>query len=301
MSNVHDPTAVYANRRIDGLYDTIVDQALALPDHTALAVADYNTDFVRSVNPHTNNFSYVGANTGREAEMILFGQITPAVLGTKFSARGDFYAANGDENALIDDKTRVKFAFNLCQPFSAPKQMGILFDNQIATLNEIMDADADELKDQGKSTLIKRCTSSSVNPTDPASFHDLINIKTGPIYIVPKDSKPSPAKKSKITKRSIDSALPSDEVNETVAIQNELSMSNEPSSPSSEPHTITTNDLYDPTILYDYGGHPFAHVNSKLRQLDMRNKDNNLVRPEEWYSTFRPGALIMARVRPISI
>ncbi|KAH7903605.1 hypothetical protein BJ138DRAFT_1131298 [Hygrophoropsis aurantiaca] len=61
---------------------------------------------------------------------------------------------------------------------------------------------------------------SAGNPTDLASFHDLINIKTGPIYIAPKDSKPSPAKRSKITKRSIDSALSGNESNETVAIQN---------------------------------------------------------------------------------
>jgi hypothetical protein len=58
---------------------------------------------------------------------------------------------------------------------------------------------------------------------------------------------------------------------------------------------ITTNMFYEPTVLPDYGGDLFQHVNAKLRQLDIRNVENVLIPPQEWYSSLRRGTLVMIR------
>ncbi|KAF8123342.1 hypothetical protein EV363DRAFT_1300520 [Boletus edulis] len=56
---------------------------------------------------------------------------------------------------------------------------------------------------------------------------------------------------------------------------------------------ITTNTLYPPNVLPDYGGDLFSHVHAKLRQLDIRNIDDKLVHPQDWYSKLRQGTLVM--------
>ena len=58
---------------------------------------------------------------------------------------------------------------------------------------------------------------------------------------------------------------------------------------------MTTNNLYDPTVLPDYGGDLFRHVHAKLHQLDFRNIDDNLITPDDWYSELRQGTLVMVR------
>ncbi|KAH7902786.1 hypothetical protein BJ138DRAFT_1121102 [Hygrophoropsis aurantiaca] len=62
-----------------------------------------------------------------------------------------------------------------------------------------------------------------------------------------------------------------------------------------EAPAATTNDLHDPHILSDYGGPLFRHERSMLKQLDMRDENNELVPPSAWYSTFTPGSLVMVR------
>ncbi|KAG1752316.1 uncharacterized protein EDB91DRAFT_1077748 [Suillus paluster] len=37
------------------------------------------------------------------------------------------------------------------------------------------------------------------------------------------------------------------------------------------------------------------HVNAKLQQLDIRNVDNDLIAPQEWYSSLKRGTLVMIR------
>lgn len=59
---------------------------------------------------------------------------------------------------------------------------------------------------------------------------------------------------------------------------------------------ITTNTFYEPTVLPDYGGDLFQHVNAKLHQLDIRNMENVLIPPQEWYSNLRHSTLVMIRV-----
>jgi hypothetical protein len=55
----------------------------------------------------------------------------------------------------------------------------------------------------------------------------------------------------------------------------------------------TTSDYYDPQILPDYRGQLYQHTDSKLRQLDIRDIDNSLIHPTEWYAKLRRGALVL--------
>ena len=59
--------------------------------------------------------------------------------------------------------------------------------------------------------------------------------------------------------------------------------------------SVTTNDLYHPSVLPDYGGDLFKHVNAKLRQLDLRDINDDLIPPQEWYSQLRQGTFVMVR------
>ncbi|KAG1741549.1 uncharacterized protein EDB91DRAFT_1131097 [Suillus paluster] len=64
---------------------------------------------------------------------------------------------------------------------------------------------------------------------------------------------------------------------------------------STQESAITTNTFYEPTVLPDYGGDLFQHVNAKLRQLDIRNVENILIPPQEWYINLKHGTLVMIR------
>lgn len=58
---------------------------------------------------------------------------------------------------------------------------------------------------------------------------------------------------------------------------------------------VTTNTFYEPTVLPDYRGELYKHVNAKLHQLDIRDADNELIAPQDWYSSLRHGTLVMIR------
>ena len=54
--------------------------------------------------------------------------------------------------------------------------------------------------------------------------------------------------------------------------------------------------FYEPSLLEDYGGDYFAHVNAKLTQPDVRDINNKLVAPWNMYDVLRPGTVILALV-----
>ncbi|KAH7931401.1 hypothetical protein BV22DRAFT_1053387 [Leucogyrophana mollusca] len=302
-----DPSSVYTARVQSGLYDSVVDQILALPQGTALAMSTYEEDFRRVTNNWSGNFSYQSANTTVEHESILVGQLCHSSMGTKFNARGNHYAGTGFNPIFIEDKSRVKFVFTLSVPTNATHRMQTLWDNQVATLNEVIDADREELKRRSKNLPFKEWTDHSTS--DKNLPPDLINVLSGQIYVV-RDADPT-AKRTKITKKSI---AKSSETKESIASRpsktEELDFDSnmqddDGNMAESSPHipevpanvpTASTNDLYNPSILPDYGGELFRHEKAMLRQLDMRDTDNNLVPPKDWYNTFTPGCLIMARV-----
>lgn len=66
-------------------------------------------------------------------------------------------------------------------------------------------------------------------------------------------------------------------------------------------NTSTESDIkigafYEPAVLPDYGGSYFNHVKSKLVQLDVRDKNNQLIPPWKFYEALRPGTLVLCLV-----
>ncbi|KAH7917804.1 hypothetical protein BV22DRAFT_1076604 [Leucogyrophana mollusca] len=302
-----DAAEVYTSRAQSGLYDSAVDQILELPHGTALAMSNYKDDFSRVTNNWSGNFSYQSTGTTVEHETILIGQLCHSSLGTKFSARGNHYPGTGFNPNFIDDKSRIKFLFTLSVPTKATHRMHALWDNQIATLNEVIDADRTEPRLTARQTLsFKEWTDHSTE--DKALAPDLINILSGQIYVVPKGKQSTDdptAKRAKIAKTTIAKSANVEEASNPVLSDFDTDMHDgevkpalDGAIPTSPPvaSLASPNDLFNPRVLPDYGGELFRHEKAMLRQLDMRDTDNNLVPPEAWYSTFTPGSLIMARV-----
>ncbi|KAH7924621.1 hypothetical protein BV22DRAFT_1066428 [Leucogyrophana mollusca] len=279
-SNASDPSTVYIARAQSGLYDSAVDQIVALPRGTALAMSTYEEDFTRVTNNWSGNFSYHSTGSNNEHESILIGQLCHSSSGTKFTARGNHYVGTGFNPIYIEDKSRVKFIFTLSRPSHATPRMQTLWDNQVATLNEVIDADRAELTKRNKTLPFKEWTDHSTG--DKSLPPDLINILSGQIYVIECDS----GMQDVDSKFTVADTPPSPPI------------TNIPTGTFAITHTdeITINDLYNPSILSDYGGDLFRHDKAMLRQLDMRDLNNDLVPPDAWYSTFRPGCLIMARV-----
>lgn len=62
---------------------------------------------------------------------------------------------------------------------------------------------------------------------------------------------------------------------------------------------IKLGAFYNPRLLPDYGGPFFAHVKSKLIQLDVRDGtptgNNALIPPWKFYDWLKPGTLVMVQ------
>ena len=52
--------------------------------------------------------------------------------------------------------------------------------------------------------------------------------------------------------------------------------------------------LYSPSLLPDYRGPYFKHINSKLVQLDVRDQNNELIAPWDMYDKVNVGAIVLA-------
>lgn len=65
------------------------------------------------------------------------------------------------------------------------------------------------------------------------------------------------------------------------------------------PETTLTS-TYNPVVLPDYHGNFFQQPNARLVQFDWRGVDNKLVVPSLWYSTFRPGTLVLIKATLIA-
>ncbi|KAG1860012.1 hypothetical protein C8R48DRAFT_774706 [Suillus tomentosus] len=282
-----DP-ARYDNRVEDGLYDDVVRQLMALPKGMSLGDATYKDDFFQDSNIHTGNFAYKCKDSGAEYETVLVGEIMPRPCGTKFGAIGNHYLGTANTPNVIDDKTRVKGVFALGQPTQSTEMMYVNFSNQIATLDDVIQSDIEELKKQNKDINIKEWTSHA--GTDQTGAPEFIMVNTEQLYAVPKAMQQAiQGKRARIVKKMITN---SNEGGETKSTDSSADGSNKE---GVQEGAITTNMFYEPTVLPDYGGDLFQHVNAKLRQLDIRNVENVLIPPQEWYSSLRRGTLVMIR------
>lgn len=76
-----------------GVYDSVYDTLLDMPDHLVLVQAEYGKHFVwHVVNATLMDFTL--PNSIQPYETILVGEIRPALCSTKFSAKGNHYYGN---------------------------------------------------------------------------------------------------------------------------------------------------------------------------------------------------------------
>jgi hypothetical protein len=73
------------------LYDTIVNQLIALTKGVSLGDATYKEDFIWDINTNTGNFAYLYKDIGAEYETVLVREIMPRLCGTKLNAMGNHY------------------------------------------------------------------------------------------------------------------------------------------------------------------------------------------------------------------
>jgi hypothetical protein len=98
-------------------------------------------------------------------------------------------------------------------------------------------------------------------------------------------------KRARVAKKTISTPNDNPDQKEKETSSTETSGKN-----NAQESAVTTNTFYEPTILPDYGGDVFQHVNAKLPQLHIRDVDNKLIAPQNWYSALRLGTLVMVRV-----
>ncbi|KAG1846002.1 hypothetical protein C8R48DRAFT_678015 [Suillus tomentosus] len=280
-SSNESTATIFDLRNKHGIYDALSKQLLNLPTGDCLAQATYNQDFMRQINAHTGNFAYVQPSSGIEYEGIIMGQIAG---DEKIRACGTHYAGTMNNPRPITDKTPVKSMFSLCKPEGSPKELAVIFDNQLATLSEVTLAHEEEATTKGKTFDVRDWVDV-----------DLINIHTEAMYAVPKSaSNLKSNKRARILKQNVIATEVKDE-KKNVDKDTEMSdMSMDlPTTDNTPSQERTTNDLYDPQILSDYKGQLYQHNESKLRQLDIRDVDNALIHPTKWYSKLRRGALVL--------
>ncbi|KAG1784310.1 uncharacterized protein HD556DRAFT_1315194 [Suillus plorans] len=108
-------------------------------------------------------------------------------------------------------------------------------------------------------------------------------VNTEQLYAVPKATQQAiQGKRARIVKKQLPAAM-------------KVERANGGNKECAQEAAITTNTFYEPTVLPDYGGELFQHANAKLCQLDIRNVENILIPPQEWYSSLRRGTLVTIR------
>lgn len=112
-------------------------------DSEALAVVDYGTNFKAASRAwragDTKNFTTTFSLTDdprQELVVNLIGEVSPD--GTELSARGNAWLK---ANQVIVDKTSVKDVLVLNLPSLATPSLQVIWDNQVRTLESIIEAD----------------------------------------------------------------------------------------------------------------------------------------------------------------
>ncbi|KAL0957150.1 hypothetical protein HGRIS_003242 [Hohenbuehelia grisea] len=109
---------------------------------SVIAFADFGHDFRRSIDPEKGHSSYI-LPSSEDYEALFIGETCSSEAGTVLRAHINHFL--GKENFTpCSDGTRARAFIVLRRPTSCPENMGILFDNQIGTLNEIRVLDEEE-------------------------------------------------------------------------------------------------------------------------------------------------------------
>jgi hypothetical protein len=209
---------------------------------------------------------------------------------------------------VITNKSCIKAVFAIGKPTDANVHMAITFNNQLVTVDDVIQQDIEELKCKNKDVTIKEWTSHT--GTNTSHMPDCILLHSGQLYSVslnidcacgpyvngdlgqvPKSVEQAlQGKRAKIMKHSLEktTVAPGESIKRVVQKKAITTLG--------DMVVISMNDFYDLSILQDYGSEVFHHENASLRQLDsVRDVDNKLIHLKDWYSVLRRGTLVMAR------
>ncbi|KAF8351781.1 hypothetical protein F5887DRAFT_1068195 [Amanita rubescens] len=275
----------YQERTTSGLYDKIFQKLQDLNPYL-LANLTWDTDF-----KHDPAYAreFIHTSNGGRFSTFIFGEIAPVIDGTIHSAMGNHFVGTAPKyfSRVTDDST-IKDIFMLRSPTEAPENLKLLFEYQLAVLNNMREHDA--VVEDSKGIPITHVTE-IIRSVDEVSQPNLIAAHIGPKYVIPKHLAtvvPSNAHKSKPKAKRV------------YAERNEISNPDPtPSNPDTgsvvTPSDVTIGELYDPRLLPDYGGPMFRHTHAKLVQKDMTDEDGNLIPAWQTYDKLRAGTLVLMK------
>ncbi|KAJ6560616.1 hypothetical protein DFH09DRAFT_1364770 [Mycena vulgaris] len=252
---------VYAARA--DAYDLYAGKIAAL-GADALANIDYGDGFVRVVEGWSSNYKYVDKD-GNELRTTFIAEVMGPAAGTLLRAHGNYYARDGDNFKPVDDRAKIKDTLALGIPTLATVKMYNTCMNQLNSLGQVVDADADEDQRKGNSPFVRSWTRCS---RPDGVEHDTIIAHMMPKYAIP--SAAGAPKVKRTPKRKTDAI----------------------DAPAADAD-IKLGAHYEPSLLPDYGGPYFNHVKAKLVQLDVRDKNNQLIPPWKFYDALKPGTLVL--------
>lgn len=248
----------FEDRAATGRYDELAQ--LFDGDTESLAAVDYGTDFKASSRAwrsgDTKNFTttFSLAQDARQELVVNFiGEVSPE--GTELSARGNAWLK---ADQVITDKMSVKDVLVLNVPTLATPSLKVIWDNQVQTLESIIEADLPV-------PLAER-----VNRwTRPADNNETAIVTTFPPKYRAPDSHFHVVKPK--LKRSLATAT----------------AGNADTRPE-----VELGGLYDPALLLDFDPSMFSLVAAKLAQQDVFGADGSLVAPWDMAEKLRPGTLV---------
>ncbi|KAJ3724883.1 hypothetical protein C8R42DRAFT_640782 [Lentinula raphanica] len=241
-----------------GVFDTMLAAKLGY-NATSLALIDYGVQFTKA-RAFKDSDKFVGGN-GREFTTNFFGQISSG-----FSAHptGNYTSPGEGPFVLINDSTRVKFVIGLECPTYAPPKMRAIFANQLATLGNVISHDSQSSK--------QTRTKSWISSSNDGGNADRLFFTSAPLYKVPYDRRYGNFK-TKV----------------------EVEDDNEPGVPPATHAAVEPNlgDTYPCSVWPGYGGPRFNHQQARAIQLNLRDPQGRLIRPEDTYLWLAPGAIVV--------
>ncbi|KAF8167649.1 hypothetical protein B0H34DRAFT_854551 [Crassisporium funariophilum] len=229
----------------------------------------------------------------KELSLVFFGELCPSSLGTQLSAKGNHYV--GKPSKPITDDSTVKDVLNLRRLTNGSEVLDSAFDNQLASLAEILEMD-DSVRALHPDTANCHITE-FLAPSDPHSEQNdrsLIKVTLSQKYRVPRDDI---AKLSKLEhkRKNLLSSTTADGTGK--ATDADMQKDTEMQSDAKEirfAHAIQPVDgLYPLDRLPDHRGTLFQQKKAQLVQLDIRDTDDNLIPPWDIYSKLRPGTIVL--------
>ncbi|KAG6877068.1 hypothetical protein C0992_010962 [Termitomyces sp. T32_za158] len=266
-----------AKERNEGLYAAVADSVVNIHG-SFLGGAKFGIDFKRCIEQWSGNYIYKDSQ-GRDFRTNIVGEIASTSAGTIIAAKGNYYAGRpNDQFRPIGDESKVKDVLVIKVPTESPRLLSTLFNNQILTLSAdfsirewIRNSDGDDLSK--KDHIVVHMLPKYANP---------IRNRIGT-----NRSKKRPASTPDTESTT---TLSSDASSEPIG---EQSLRETTNANVGQVPVVHTGGFYDPRLNEDYRGPYFNLVHNKLVQLDVRDEENELVAPWQFYDRLKPGTLVL--------